>query len=179
LAKLGSSDAIQPRHSLQRLVEEFDITKFSRATPRFDPAELEHLNSRLLHEMPFAEAAPRLEAAGIACDETFWVAVRANLTHIGDAREWWRICRDAVAPVVEDAAFAAAAAALLPPEPWTVETWKDWTKAVQQATGRKGRDLFHPLRLALTGLENGPELKSLLPLIGRQRAEARLRGAAA
>ncbi|PKU25821.1 glutamate--tRNA ligase [Telmatospirillum siberiense] len=179
LAKLGTSDAIQPRQSLDALVAEFDIAKFSRATPKFDPAELDHLNARLLHEMSFADAAPRLKGVGLDGDEAFWMAVRANLTQINDARDWWHICRETVAPVIEDAAFAGQAAGLLPPEPWTADTWKSWTGAVQQATGRKGRELFHPLRLALTGRENGPELKTLLPLIGRTRAAARLCGEAA
>lgn len=176
LSKLGTSDAIQPRQTLDELIAEFDIARFSRATPKFDPAELDHLNARLLHEMSFAAARPRLETAGINGDEAFWLAVRANLARIGDAGEWWHICRETVSPLVEDAAFAAQAAQLLPPEPWSAETWKSWTMAVQQATGRKGRELFHPLRLALTGRENGPELKTLLPLIGRTRAAARLRG---
>jgi glutamyl-tRNA synthetase len=179
LAALGTSNAIQPRQSLAALIAEFDIAKFSRATPKFDPVELEHLNARLLHEMSFADAAPRLKQAGLDGDEPFWLAVRANLTQINDAKDWWHICREEVAPVVEDAGFAGQAADLLPPEPWTAETWKGWTVAVQQATGRKGRELFHPLRLALTGRENGPELKTLLPLIGRTRAAARLRGDAA
>ncbi|MDR3438154.1 glutamate--tRNA ligase [Telmatospirillum sp.] len=179
LAKLGTSDAIQPRQSLAVLLDEFDISKFSRATPRFDPQDLEHLNARLLHEMAFADAEPRLKAIGLVCDEAFWHAVRANLKQIADARDWWHICRETVSPVIEDQAFATQAAQLLPPEPWTAETWKDWTRAVQQATERKGRELFHPLRLALTGRENGPELKTLLPLIGRARAAARLCGNAA
>lgn len=179
LARLGTSDAIQPRQSLESLVGEFDLARFSRATPKFDPVELEHLNARLLHEMSFNDAAPRLAAAGIDGDEAFWLAVRANLTRIGDARDWWHICRETVSPVIEDAAFAAQAAGLLPAEPWSAETWKAWTGAVAQATGRKGRELFHPLRLALTGRENGPELKTLLPLIGHDRAAARLRGQAA
>jgi glutamyl-tRNA synthetase len=179
LAKLGTSSAIQPRQSLAELIAEFDIAKFSRATPKFDPLELQHLNARLLHEMSFADAAPRLKQAGLDADEAFWMAVRANLTQINDARDWWHICREEVSPVIEDGAFAGQAAELLPPEPWTAETWKGWAGAVQQATGRKGRELFHPLRLALTGRENGPELKTLLPLIGRTRAAARLRGEAA
>ena len=176
VAKLGTSDAIQPRHSLSELAAEFSFDKFSRATPKFDPAELEHLNARLLHDMPFTEASARLAALGLTADESFWLAVRANLTRLGDAREWWGICREAVAPVIEDAAFAAQSANLLPPEPWTEATWKAWTGEVQKATGRKGRELFHPLRLALTGRDNGPELKTLLPLIGPVRAAARLRG---
>ncbi|HLN23364.1 MAG TPA: glutamate--tRNA ligase [Patescibacteria group bacterium] len=176
LAKLGSSDSIHPCQSMDALVGEFDIASFSRATPKFDPVELEHINARLLHDMPYAAAAERLRAVGIDGDEAFWLAVRPNLGFIADARDWWHICREAVAPVVEDAGFLAQAAEVLPPEPWGVETWKAWTSAVQKATGRKGRELFHPLRLALTGRENGPELKTLLPLIGSPRAAARLRG---
>lgn len=176
LAKLGTSDAIAPCRSLAELADGFDMGHFSRATPKFDERELEHLNARLLHEMPFAEAAPRLEAAGIPGDEAFWLAVRANLKRFAEARDWWHIVGEPVAPVVEDAAFLAAAADLLPPAPWSEDTWKAWTGTVQQATGRKGKELFHPLRLALTGRENGPELKTLLPLIGPDRAAARLRG---
>ncbi|MTJ80775.1 MAG: glutamate--tRNA ligase [Telmatospirillum sp.] len=179
LAKLGSSDAIGPRPTLSALITEFDIGKFSRATPKFDPAELEHLNARLLHEMAYAEAAPRLREIGLDGDESFWSAVRANLSRMADARDWWHICREEVSPVIEDGEFVRQASDLLPAEPWTQETWRDWTRAVQQGTGRKGRDLFHPLRLALTGRENGPELKTLLPLIGRARAWARLQGKAA
>ena len=176
LAKLGSSDAIAPRHSLGELLAEFDMAHYSRATPKFDDNEMEHLNARLLHEMPFAEAAPRLVQAGIPGDEAFWLAVRPNLKRFNDARDWWHIVGEEVTPVVEDSGFLGAAADLLPPAPWSVETWKAWTSAVQQATSRKGKELFHPLRLALTGRENGPELKTLLPLIGPDRAAARLRG---
>lgn len=176
LAKLGTSDPIQPRHSLEALAAEFDIAKFSRATPKFDPAELLHLNARLLHDMPFEVARPRLKAVGLDADPEFWLAVRANLENIAQARDWWTICRASVAPVIEEAGFAVQAAALLPAAPWDAGTWKTWTDAVKAATGRKGRDLFHPLRLALTGRENGPELKTLLPLIGPDRAAARLRG---
>lgn len=176
LAKLGSSDAIAPRQTLAELVAEFDMAHYSRATPKFDDHELEHVNARLLHEMSFEAAAPRLSAAGIPADEAFWLAIRANLKRFADVRDWWHIVGEDVAPVVEDAAFLTQALELLPPAPWSVETWKAWTSAIQQATGKKGKELFHPLRLALTGRENGPELKTLLPLIGPDRAAARLRG---
>jgi len=176
LAKLGSSDSIHPSADLATLAAEFDLSRFSRATPKFDPQELERVNAHLLHDMPFEQAAPRLASAGLPGDEAFWLAVRANLTWLKDAKDWWHICREPVAPVVEDAAFLTDAAKLLPPEPWSIDTWKAWTSAVTEATGRKGKLLFHPLRLALTGRENGPELKTLLPLIGHDRAAARLRG---
>ncbi|OAN51077.1 glutamate--tRNA ligase [Paramagnetospirillum marisnigri] len=174
LAKLGSSDAIEIRHSLADLAAEFAWDKFGRGTPKFDPAELERLDARLLHTASFDEVADRLDLPG--ADEGFWLAIRANLTQLSDAAQWWAICRAELAPVIEDAGFTETAAGLLPPEPWDAGTWAVFTEAVKQATGRKGKTLFHPLRLALTGRENGPELKTLLPLIGRARAEARLLG---
>jgi len=161
---------------LSNLVRTFDISHFGRSTPKFDPEELLRLNAKLLHELPLDAVADRLRALGIEADEAFWLAVRGNLEMLSDAEAWWKICRQPLAPVIEDAAFAQEAAALLPEEPWTAETWKSWTQSVQTATGRKGRPLFHPLRLALTGREDGPELKTLLPLIGRARALARLQG---
>lgn len=177
LAKLGTSDAIEARATLDALVDEFEIAHFSRATPKFDPAELGHLNARLLHELPFEAVRPRLKALGLdQVSPALWEAVRGNLTSLSELGEWAQVVAGPVAPVIEDAGFTAAAADLLPPEPWDHCTWSQLTSAVKVATGRKGRELFHPLRLALTGRENGPELKNLLPLIGRDKATARLRG---
>jgi glutamyl-tRNA synthetase len=177
LAKLGTSDAIEARPSLDQLVDEFDVTHFSRATPKFDPAELGHLNARLLHALPYDAVRPRLEALGLgAVTPELWEAVRGNLDGLADLRHWLDVVAGTIAPVIEDAAFCAAAAELLPAEPWDAATWSALTNAVKAATGRKGRELFHPLRLALTGRENGPELKNLLPLIGRDTAGKRLRG---
>lgn len=177
LAKLGTSDPIEVRHTLAELEAEFDWAKFSRATPKFDEAELDRLDARLMHTASFDEVRARLGIDG--ADEAFWLAVRGNLNHVSEAAQWWAVCREAIAPVIEDESFTRAAAELLPPEPWDHATWGAWCEAVKQATGRKGKALFHPLRLALTGRENGPELKSLLPLIGRERALARLLGRAA
>jgi glutamyl-tRNA synthetase len=176
LARLGSSESIEAVGDLETLVASFDISHFGRATPKFDPQELTHLNAKLLHGLAFAKVDARLQAIGIAADEQFWLAVRGNLEMVADAAAWWKICREAVTPIIEDSAFSAAAAAVLPDEPWTQDTWKSWTQAVQAATGRKGRELFHPLRLAVTGRGDGPELKTLLPLIGRTRTLARLQG---
>jgi glutamyl-tRNA synthetase len=180
LAALGTSGAVQAAQSLSELVARFDLGKFSRASPRFDPRDLYALNGKILHGMPFADARDRLAALGLAeADERFWTAVRGNMERIDDARVWWTVCRGPLAPVIEDAAFSAAARDLLPDEPWTEDTWPAWTNAVRAATGRSGKALFHPLRLALTGREHGPEMKNLLPLVGRERASARLSGASA
>lgn len=177
LAKLGTSDSIEIRTALDQLVDEFEIGHFSRATPKFDPVELGHLNARLLHGLSFADARPRLAALGLdEATEAFWEAVKANLENLAEARQWWQVVAGPVEPVIEDRGFTAIAAESLPPEPWDQATWGAWTSAVKTAAGRKGRELFHPLRLALTGRENGPELKNLLPLIGRDKALKRLRG---
>jgi glutamyl-tRNA synthetase len=177
LAHIGTSDAIVPHQSLWELVESFDFARFSRATPKFDPVDLKGLNTRLLHDMPFKSAHPRLGALGLKeADETFWFAIRGNIERLDEAVDWWRVCRGPMMPVVDDADFAAEAARLLPPEPWDEATWGAWTEAVKAASGRKGKELYMPLRRALTGRDHGPELKNLLPLIGRARVAARLGG---
>jgi glutamyl-tRNA synthetase len=163
--------------SLDALVAGFDLSRFGRASPKLDVEELRRLNAPLVHAMPFEAAAPRLAALGLGgIDAAFWDAIRANLSRLADARDWWTICREALAPAGDEREFLAAAADLLPPEPWDARSWGAWTSAVSAASGRKGRALFMPLRLALTGREHGPELKTLLPILGRARAEARLRG---
>jgi glutamyl-tRNA synthetase len=171
LAKLGTSDPIEPRLTLGELAQEFDFAKIGRAPAHFVPEELAALNARLLHIMPYSAVVGRVPEG-----EVFWDAIRPNLTRLGDAAGMARLVSGPVTPLIENAGLAAKAAALLPPEPWSEDTWSIWTKAVAAETGAKGRGLFHPLRLALTGLDHGPELKKLLPLIGRDRALARLEG---
>jgi len=175
LAKTGTSDAVELRASLDDLAREFDFAKIGRAPAHFDPKELEGLNARLLHGLSYEAVASRLAALGVPEGAAFWDAVKPNLTRLSDAKDLALLVTGPVAPVIEDAGFVANAAELLPPEPWDENTWNAWTKAVGAATGAKGRALFHPLRLALTGREHGPELKKLLPLIGRAEALARLK----
>lgn len=174
-ALVGTSDAIEPHRTREELAALLDLDKISTAPGRFDLEELKGLNAKLLHKLPFEDVAPRLAAMGIGGGAEFWEAVRGNLTLLSDASCWWRVVSGEVKPVVEDAAILAKAADLLPPEPWSQDTWSHWTNAVKAATGAKGKALFHPLRLALTGADQGPELKALLPMIGRTRALARLR----
>ncbi len=171
---VGSAEAVRPVGSLGELAALVDLHRLSRAPAKFDEAELAALNARLLHQRPYVAVAGRLAAMGVDGGEDFWLAVRGNLAVLRDAAPWWTVVAGEVAPVIEEPEFLAEAAALLPPEPWSQETWAAWTGAVKDATGRKGKALFMPLRLALTGLDHGPELKALLPLIGRERALRRL-----
>ncbi len=173
---VGSSEAVRPVASLEALAPLVDLGRLSRAPARFDEAELHHLNARLLHDADFASVQTRLQALGIAADEAFWLAVRGNLETLKDALVWWQVVNGPQAPVSSDTALLASAARLLPQEPWDQSTWGAWTGAIKAETGLSGRNLFMPLRLALTGHEHGPELKALLPLIGRDRVLRRLSG---
>lgn len=172
----GSSTAIHPITSLDELAATLDLSHLSRAPARFDEAELQALSARTLHALSFPTVAPRLLALGIAGPraEAFWIAVRGNLGTLSDARDWWHIATAEIEPIIEDPELLADAFRLLPPEPWDDSTWRSWTTAIRETTGRKGRALFHPLRLALTGRDSGPDLAQFLPLIGRERAGARL-----
>lgn len=177
LARIGTGDAMAPVRALDELVAGHDLGKFGKSSPRFDPEELKHLNAKLLHHLPYAEARAHLAALGLGhIEEAVWDAARANVEKVEDVATWQAVVRGALGPLIADPDFAKAAAELLPPEPWGPETWSAWTNAVKAATGRKGKELFMPLRLALTAAEHGPELKLLLPLIGRERALKRLHG---
>ncbi|QJP13641.1 glutamate--tRNA ligase [Starkeya sp. ORNL1] len=177
----GTSLAVEPVADLDALAARLDFAKVSRAPARFDPTELSALTAATLHHLPYAAVAARLAASGIGGGEPFWLAVRGNLATLADAAKWWCVVEGPLAPVVapEDADFLNLAAGLLPEEPWDNEVYPRWIAAVKPAAGRSGRALFHPLRLALTGEESGPELKALLPLIGRAKAGVRLRGRSA
>ena len=175
LARLGSSDPIEPFYDIAPLVENFDIGRFSKGSPKFDTAELFRLNAKVLHDMNFDQVKNRLAEMGLPdCNESFWVSVRPNLEKLEDIKEWWRVTYGPVEPVIEDADFLYEAADLLPPEPWDENTWQSWTSSLKDKTGRKGKALFMPLRKALTGMEHGPELGTLLPLIGPEKVKSRL-----
>lgn len=173
---VGTSEAVRPVASLDELAGLVDLAHVSRAPAKFDESELAALNARLVHETPYAAVAERLAAMGVGGGAAFWEAVRGNLETVDQARDWWGVVEGPVAPAIEDPAFCAEAAALLPPEPWDASTWKAWTEAVKAKTGAKGKALFMPLRKALTGRDHGPELGALLPLIGRDAALRRLSG---
>jgi len=179
LARLGTADPVEPVTSLQTLIASVDFSRIGRAAARFSEEELAQLSARTLHAMPYEAVQARLAAHGADLGEPFWLAVRGNLATLADVADWAEVVRGPVTPQLEDAAFLAEAAASLPVEPWDETMWKAWTSALATASGRKGRALFHPLRLALTAREKGPEMAKLLPLIGRAKAEARLRGQAA
>ncbi|MDZ4737643.1 MAG: glutamate--tRNA ligase [Rhodospirillaceae bacterium] len=166
----GEKDALAT--SLDALAAQFDIGHFGRGAPRYDPAALAAINARVLHGYDYDRVADRL--APLGCDEPLWLAIRGNVARLSDAADWVAVCYGEIEPLRDEPEFLAEAAALLAPEPWDRDTWSRWTNALKEKTGRKGRALFRPLRLALTGRDAGPEMAALLPLIGAERSRRRL-----
>ena len=172
---VGSAEAVRPVASLDELANLVDLAQLSHGAARFDEAELEALSARTLHRLPYAAVSDRLAGLGAGPNaEALWLAIRGNLSRLEDAAIWGRVTEGEVTPIVEDPDYLKLAGSYAPEGPWDQSTWGAWTSRLKDATGRKGRALFHPLRLALTGQEAGPELALLLPLIGRAKAMARL-----
>ena len=177
MAALGTAQAPDATRGLAELVDGFDLAAYGRAAPKLVVDDLPRFSAAVLHHLPFAAVAPRLRELGLGgVDAGLWQAIRGNLARLEDTRDWWEVCRRTLQPVVADRALLAAAAELLPVALDEADAFTRWIEALKEATGRKGKALFQPLRLALTGREHGPELKHLLPLLGRERALARLRG---
>lgn len=172
MSRLGSSMPIEPFVKTEDIIKDFDLSTFSRGTPKFDAEELTRLNAKILHETSFEDVKTRKELDGI--DESFWLAVRPNLEKLSDIKEWWDVANGPVEPIIEDSEYAEIALSLLPDGTWNNETWKNWTTTIKEQTGRKGKDLFMPLRKALTGMNHGPDMSELLLLIGPEKTKERL-----
>ncbi len=176
-ANIGSSNQVIPYKDLDSLAKNFDISKFSTSPTTYVPDDLERINQRLLHVLNFLDIKDRLSEIGAEnVDEAFWESVRPNLKTINDAKIWWNICHNYSKIDVsdEDCEFLVIARNLLPQTEFTTLTWKEWTEQIKLKTGRSGKALFMPIRIALTNMEHGPELSELLPLIGRDEIIHRL-----
>ncbi|MBX3584227.1 MAG: glutamate--tRNA ligase [Rhizobiaceae bacterium] len=175
----GTSENVVPAASMSELANLFDLSATSKSAAKFDPDDLKTLNRDLLRQMPFREAQDRLSALDIFSEkaEPFWLAVRGNLDKLSDAADWWRIVEQGPDTLPDlsddDKSFVREAFDMLPPEPWDRDTFKTWIGAVKEKTERKGKALYEPIRLALTGLQSGPELADLLPLLGPAGIQAR------
>ena len=177
LARLGTSDPVDPKLTVEELVTSFDLARFGRAPARFDETELTQLNARTLHRMPFAAVAARLPEG---MNEAAWKAIRPNLFQLADVADWWGIVEGPIlcSAQPEESDYLAQAVTIAASLDWSADPWHPLVNALKETTGRKGMPLFLPLRLALTGLNHGPDMAALLPLIGREAALARLQAAA-
>lgn len=171
LAKLGTSDAIEPFYDLDSLACSLDFEKLGRSQPKFDEEELKRFNTKFVRGLPYESVADR-----VPVNAEFWNKVKHNLNTVDDIRLWNSICNDVIVPVMEDRELTDLAATVLPLQPWNDETFNLWLEQIKKLTTKKGKELFHPIRKALTALDNGPELKALLPLIGYEKTLLRLKG---
>ena len=175
LARLGTSLPVEPISDRSALLSTFDLSTFGRAPAKFDDAELDRINTVIVHAMPFEAVRHRLPEG---MDEAGWHAVQPNITTIGEVADWWRLVTgpiDRIEFEAEDRSYLALAAEMLA---WSDDPWHSLTNALKDATGRKGKALFLPLRQALTGMDHGPDMGELLPLIGEAEVRARLQRAA-
>ncbi len=172
MARLGSSDPVELRTSLDELIAGFDISRFGAAPTKFDEADLLPLTARYLQGLPYAAVADKVAALGVPDDlaERFWLVVRDNINVLDDMAAWWQLFRDGATPLVDDQDrdFVAEALSLLGDAPYDGDTWGAWTAAVKEKTGRKGRALFMPLRKAITGRERGPEMADVMALLQKK-----------
>ena len=174
MARLGSSLPVEVITDRSALIETFDLSGFGMAPTKFEPAELDLHSAKTLRAMPFRAVMDRLTDAGVPGDiaPAFWSAIGPNLDRMSDVSDWLDLIRNGTEPKIEpdDAEYVAEAMTMLPPRPWTPESWGEWTAAVKQATGRKGRGLFQPLRRVLTGRDHGPDMGALMPLLQKPPA---------
>jgi glutamyl-tRNA synthetase len=179
LARIGTSDPVEVRANMDDLVAGFDISRFGRATPRFDPEQLRQINGKVLAEFSFAQVKDRLDS--LKDGDLIWDAVKGNISNLAEVKEWADIIHEAITPVISDPVMTAAAITALDAlADHDIDDgfWGHWTKQIMQETGLKGKAVFMPLRQALTGRQSGPEMAMLLPLIGRERIIGRLKGEA-
>ena len=169
LARLGSSDPIELRGVMEDIIFGFDLTKFGSAPTKFDEADLIPITAKYLQGLDLVDVAEEVALIGVPADkaEDFWNVVRTNISTLKDLGSWWELTKNGAIPEIdlEDQEFIAQAMAMLPEGPFDTTTWGTWTAEVKQATGRKGKGLFMPLRKALTGMSHGPDMGALLPLL--------------
>ncbi len=177
LSRIGTSDPIEAFGQLNDIIEQFSLEKFGRSTAKFDPDELRIINSKTIQLLEFDEVSDRFEQFGLSkIDSEFWNAIRGNISYFQDINFWWQLCHSELTPVMEDVEICNIAVETLPQGELTAEIWPSWVAAISDKSGKKGKALFRPLRLALTGRTEGPEVKNLLKYMGRERVQKRLSG---
>ena len=176
MARLGSSDPMELRSEMSELIDGFEVSSFGTAPTKFDVSDLFPLTANVLQVKPLADVADQIADLGVPADlaETFWTVTRDNITTLKDLAAWWTLFSEGADPVIddEDAEFVAQAMDMLPEGPFDDTTWKTWTGAVKEATGRKGKGLFMPLRKALTGQSHGPDMSASMTLLQVVKARA-------
>jgi glutamyl-tRNA synthetase len=176
LAKIGTSDTIELAETMDSLAEQFATNKFGRSTATFEEEELARLNAKLLHQASYGDVQEWLLAHDVRITDSFWEQIKANIAQLDEVQMWWELVEHPVTPVIEDRDYCTLAATLVPNEELTPNSWTGFTAQLAEKTGRKGKQLFMPLRLALTARSDGPQLPVLFSLLSREKIIKRLQG---
>jgi glutamyl-tRNA synthetase len=176
---IGTSKALSATNNMNELIDNFEVSSFSASPTIYNPQDLVLLNHKLLIQLTYSDVKCKLAEIGATeVDEEFWMAIRANLDNISQLTNWWNICKNQPSEFdhsVLDKDFCNIAARTFPEGQIDQTTWNTWTKKISEQTGKKGKNLFMPLRIALTGLDHGPEMRILLTLISREEILKRLK----
>lgn len=177
LAKMGTSDSISPSYHINELIEKFSLSKQSKSTVTYDISDISRLNTQIIHNQNLSDVSDELNNMGIHdITEDFWISIRSNISNLKDVKDWHSVCCTKIAPTKDDMDYRLIASKLLPEGDFTNDTWDMWMSAVKAETGRSGKELFMPIRRALTNMDHGPELRRVLVILGRDRVYKRLIG---
>ena len=174
LSKVGSSDAIEIFRDINQIISDFDISKFGKSKPKFDKNELRGLNSKLFKMLDFSDISNQLKKFNFKISSDFWELVKGNIENLEELELWWNIIYGNIEPKYNDENFLNTALETLPEGNFDKNTWTNWTSILMKETGRKGKELYNPLRMCLTGQNKGPEMATLVSLMGRGKVLERL-----
>ena len=174
LSKVGTSDPIDVFKDITQIIKEFDINKFGKSKPKFDKNELSNLNSKFFQLMDYEDISYKLKKMGLDITKEFWYLIRGNIKILDDVKVWMNVCFGNIQTKNIDDDFISLALKLLPQDQFNENTWSIWTNLLKIESGKKGKDLYKPLRLCLTGQDNGPEMASLISIMGRDKVIERL-----
>ena len=174
LSKVGSSDAIEIFRDINQIISDFDISKFGKSKPKFDKNELRGLNSKFFKMLDFSDISNQLKNFNFKISSDFWELVKGNIENLEELELWWNIIYGNIEPKYNDENFLNTALETLPEGNFDKNTWTNWTSILMEETGRKGKELYNPLRMCLTGQNKGPEMATLVFLMGKEKVLERL-----
>ena len=170
----NEDDIIEVFKNINNIIKDFDINKFGKSKPKFDKMELSNLNSKFFQLMNYEDISDQLNNLDLKITSEFWKLIKGNINTLNDVKFWWNIIYGKIKSINNDQEFTHLALKTLPKDSFDQSTWSTWTSLLMKESGRKGKDLFKPLRLSLTGESNGPEMANLVLTMGRDKIVERL-----
>ncbi len=166
-------------YEISELAKNFDAQKLSKSNAPFDERLLKEVNSGFLQQQNYDFFKKKSDLLGLKqVPKEFWGAVKNNIKVFDEIKDWTEVIYGNIQPVIDDPEYINLALNLIPEVDFNELSWQNWTETIKEKSGRKGKKLFMPLRLSITGKDFGPEMAKLLPLIGKEKTLSRLNGRA-